>query len=134
MPSIKEIGERRAALSESWSALSKTRNELEEKLLVLEAQIMQLVMLELAEKNPETTGYRYDTEYVYDDEDGYFWTCYIYTICGDEDDDNWDANEVVRQWAGEKSLPVAFESDRDDAGEITVARLREIVAGHSLHI
>ena len=85
--------------------------------------VMQSVMLELAEANPEITGFTFEANMEYDDEGGYFWCPQFYVIGSDNDE---LVDELMEVRGDEDQIAIAFDSKSSSEGEITVERLREL--------
>jgi hypothetical protein len=105
---------------------------IKESLDIAWALVMQSVMLEQAEANPEITSFTFEAELEYDDEDGYFWCPQFYVVGNDRGSDDEELVDELMEYRGdEDQVALAFDSKSSSEGEITVGRLRELWKGES---
>ena len=133
MTTIKEITEKRDAWLRQALDQEKQIREIKESLDTCWALYMQSVMLELAERHPEITGFSFEAEFEYDDEGGYFWSP-TFWVHGHDDDNGEIVDELQESRGDEDQIMLAFESDSSSEGEITVDQLREAWKGQSTKV
>ena len=105
---------------------TKQENEIrkiKESLDIAWALVMQSVMMEIAERDPEITSFTFEANMEYDDEGGYFWCPQFYVIGSDNDE---LVDELMEVRGDEDQIAIAFDSKSSSEGEITVERLREL--------
>ena len=97
------------------------------ELNAVSALLLQIEMLEMAEKDPTIEAFSFDAHYEYDDEGSYYWSA-SFQAKGQKHDagvDRWEECEHLEQIAGEDGTALAFGGRSSFEGTVTVAQIRE---------